>query len=242
MFQTRIFQRFVRREDGALTAFGLFLIIAMICVGGMGLDVANAVMVKTHLQVAADSAAHAALITRSERTEAEAKAAAIQVAQASLPTSTFGDSIREEDIQFGRWDSANDQFLIIPGSNEAVMVSTARLAARNNAMVTYFMKFVGIWEMDVVSESVFETYYPTCFREGFVANGRVDVQSYNYYRTGFCIHSNNHVEVNNNNTFENGVIVSMPDKTNVVLPNSGWSANPGLENALRSGAYHFRIL
>ena len=242
MFQKPILQRFIRREDGALTALGLFLIIAMIWVGGMGLDVANAVMVKTHLQVAADSAAHAALITRSERTEAQAKAAAIQVAQASLPTNAFGDTIREEDIQFGRWDSANDQFIVIPGSNEAVMVSTQRLAMRNNAMVTYFMKFVGVWNMDVVSEAVFETYYPTCYREGFVANGRVDVQSNNVYRAGFCIHSNSHVEVNNNNLFENGVIVSMPDKANVVMPNSGWGSNPGLQNALRSGAYHVRII
>ena len=55
---------FIRREDGALTAFGIFLIVAMICVGGLGIDVANAIKVRTHLQVAADSAAHAAIVSR----------------------------------------------------------------------------------------------------------------------------------------------------------------------------------
>ena len=237
-----LISRFGRREDGALTAFGLFLIITMIIVGGMAIDVANAVMVRTHLQVAADSAAHAALMTREHRTEAQAKAQAILIAQASLPPGKFGDTIRAEDIQFGRWDAASDTFIVIPGSDQGVMVSTQRLQTRGNAMATYFLKFIGMWNMNVVSQSVFETYYPTCFREGFVAEGRVDVQSNNRYRAGFCIHSNSHVEVNNNNVFEAGVIVSMPDKAHVVLPNSGYANNPGLQQALRSGAYRVRIL
>jgi hypothetical protein len=232
----------MRKQDGALTSFGLFLVIAMICVGGLAIDVANAVMVRTHLQVAADSAAHAALVTREARTEAEAKAAAIRIAQSSLPTAQFGDTIRADDIQFGRWDATNDRFIVIPGSTDAVMVSTQRLAARDNPMVTYFLRFVGLFNIDVVSESVFETYYPTCYREGFVADERVDVQSNNIYRAGFCIHSNSHVELNSNNVMEQGVIISMPDKNDLVIPSSGWTSNFGLEQAVRSGAYHIRIL
>lgn len=233
---------FLERQDGALTSFGLFLIVAMICVGGLAIDVANAVLVRTHLQVAADSAAHAALITRANASESDAKAAAIRVAQASLPVSRFGDTIRAGDIQFGRWDAVNDRFIVVPGSNEAVLVSTQRLAARDNPMITYFLRFVGLWNMDVVSESVFETYYPTCYREGFVAEERVDVQSNNTYRSGFCIHSNSHVELNSGNVLESGVIVSMPDKANLVVPASGFSSNPGLADAVRSGAYRIRIL
>ncbi|RZW07599.1 MAG: hypothetical protein EX266_06265 [Rhodobacteraceae bacterium] len=239
-----ILQRFARREDGALTAYGLFLVIAMICVGGLAIDVANAVMVRTHLQVAADSAAHAAIVAREHRTEAQAKAIAISVAQASLPAAKFGATIQAQDIQFGTWDRTTRQFTAQAGSNAAVQVQTQRLASRGNAMATYFLKFVGLWTMDVVSDSVLETYYPTCFREGFVAENRVDVQSNNRYRAGFCIHSNSHVEVNNNNVFENGVIVSMPDKTNIVTPssNGGWGNNTGLQQAMRSGSYQIRIL
>lgn len=237
-----ILRKFTHREDGALTAFGLFLVLAMICVGGLGLDVANAIMVRTHLQVAADSAAHAALVAREYRTPTQAKNIAIQVAQSSLPASKFGDTIRADDIQFGKWDAATRTFTFDPNSNEAVMVNTQRLAGRSNGVTTYFLRFVGMGNLDVVSQSVFETYYPTCFREGFVAENVVDVQSNNVYGNGFCIHSNDHVEINNGNAFMDGTIVSMPDKADLVIPTDGFDSNPGLASALRSGAYRMRIL
>lgn len=233
---------FRRREDGALTSFGLFLIIAMVCVGGLAIDVSNAVMVRTHLQTAADSAAHAAIIARETASETDAKNAAVAVAQVALPAADFGDTISPNDIQFGTWDAATRTFTPQAGSREAVLVNTQRLQSRNNGLTTYFLRFAGLWNMDVVSQSIFETYYPTCFREGFVADQRVDVQSNNTYRAGFCIHSNSHVEMNNNNLFEDGVIVSMPSETDVVMPVAGWTSNTGIENALRSGAYRIRIL
>ncbi len=233
---------FGRREDGALTAFGLFLTITMICVGGLAIDVANAIKVRTHLQVAADSAAHAALVAREYKTEAESKAIAVSVAQMALPPSGFGATIEADDIQFGQWDPATEIFTIDPGSNEAVMVNTQRLQARANGVGTYFLRFVGLNNIDVVRQSVFETYYPTCFREGFVAEQRVDVQSNNTYGNGFCIHSNDHVEINNGNTFMDGTIVSMPDKDDLIVPSSGTGSNPGLYDALRSGSYQMRIL
>lgn len=235
-------KRFAASEGGALTSFGLFLIIAMICVGGMAVDVGNAVMVRTHLQVAADSAAHAAIMAREFKSEAQAKAMAVDVARVSLPHAAFGDTIKPDDIQFGKWDEANDRFIVIPGSREAVLVNTQRLQARQNGVGTYFLRFVNLWNIDVVRQSVFTTYYPTCFREGFVGQSRVDVQSNNHYRAGFCIHSNDHVEVNNNNVFEDGVIVSMPFETDIVMPASGFGGNPGLADALRSGSYRLRIL
>ncbi|MBT8425175.1 MAG: hypothetical protein KJO67_09385 [Silicimonas sp.] len=233
---------FCRRQDGALTSYGLFLVIAMICVGGLAIDVSNAVKVRTHLQVAADSAAHAALVAREYKTETESKTIAVNVAQNSLPTSHFGDSINAGDITFGTWDAATQTFTAVANSNDAVLVNTQRLQGRANGVTTYFLRFVGLNNLDVRSHSVFETYYPTCFREGFVAEQRVDVQSNNTYGNGFCIHSNDHVEINNGNTFMSGTIVSMPNKADIVVPNSDPTANPGLASALRSGSYHVRIL
>lgn len=238
----RFIQKFARREDGALTAFGLFLTIAMMCVGGLGLDVANAIMVRTQLQVAADSAAHAALVAREYKTETEAKTIAVNVAQAAMPASAFGDTINANDITFGTWDAATRVFTPDSTSREAVLVNTQRLAARANGVTTYFLRFVGVNNLDVVSQSVFETYYPTCFREGFVAEDIVDVQSNNVYGNGFCIHSNSHVEINNGNAFASGTIVSMPDKADLVIPTDGFTSNPGLADALRSGSYQMRIV
>ncbi len=235
-------QRFIRNEDGAYTVFGLFLTVSMIVVGGLGLDVANAIMMRTHLQVAADAAAHAAILARDTESESDSKALAVKVAHASMSLTRFGDTINANDVQFGEWNSATQTFLAVAGSREAVLVNAQRAADRGNAMATYFLRFIGMNDLTVVSQSVFETYRPTCFREGFVAQGRVDVQSNNNYVEGFCIHSNSHVEVNNNNTFENGVIVSMPNEGDLVRPSSGWGSNPGLQNAVRSGAYRIRIL
>ena len=237
-----MFNFFLKCQDGALTAFGLLLTVAMIFIGGFAVDVSSAVMVRTHLQVAADSAAHAALIARETETEDDAKAIALNVAHAALPPNKFGATLMASDIQFGEWDRTNEVFTPINGSRSAVLVSTQRLLDRGNPMITYFLKFLGVDSMDVVSQSVFETYYPTCYREGFVADDRIDVQSNNIYRAGFCIHSNSHIEINSNNEFEPGVIVSMPYETDLVMPASGWSSNIGVSSALRSGSYHIRIL
>ena len=51
------FKTFRRNEDGVITVYGFLLIMAFIMVGGLGLDYASGVRVKTQLQVAADSAA-----------------------------------------------------------------------------------------------------------------------------------------------------------------------------------------
>lgn len=234
--------RFIRKTDGALTAFGLFMSITMICVGGLAIDVGNAVMVRTHLQVAADAAGHAALSAREFEDETQAKAFAVTIAQATLPSSKFGNTIQASDIEFGTWDAALEVFTPTAGSREAVLINTQRLASRSNPVGTFFLRFVGLNSFDVVSQTVFESYYPTCFREGFVAEDLVDVQSNNTYGNGFCIHSNDHVEINNGNSFLDGTIVSMPDSGDLVVPSTDMTANPGLFDALRSGSYDLRII
>ena len=45
-------------------------------------------------------------------------------------------------------------------------------------------------------------YDPDCLREGFVAQGMVDIQSNNTFKNGFCIHSNTVVKVSSGNVFE----------------------------------------
>ncbi len=242
LLAARFLRRFTHKQDGAITSFGIFLVVAMIGVGGLGLDVANAIMVRTHLQVAADSAAHAALVAREYRSETESKDIGVAIANISLPASKFGTTIEANDIQFGVWDAATQVFTPTPGSDDAVLVNTQRLAGRGNSVATYFLRFIGMNNLDVVSQSVFETYYPTCFLEGFVAQDIVDIQSNNTYDEGFCIHSNTHVEVNNGNQFLDGVIVSMPNSGDLVIPNESEMISSGMVDALRSGAYRLRVL
>ena len=237
-----LIQRFSRREDGAITSFGVIMCICMVVVGGLGLDVASAIMTRTQLQVAADAAAHAALVAREYESAENSKKIGVAVAQVSLPYGAFGDTIKTTDIYFGEWDPVGKKFKMDATSDSAVLVNTQRLTERGNGLTTFFLKFIGMGQLDVVSQSVFETYYSTCFREGFVAENVVDVQSNNVYGNGFCIHSNDHVEINNGNTFLDGTVVSMPDTEDMVVPTDGYTSNPGLSNAMRPGAYELKIL
>ena len=245
------FKTFRHNEDGVITVYGFLLIMAFIMVGGLGLDYASGVRVKTQLQVAADSAAHAAIVARSRinsntgvnYTEDEARAIGVAVAQRLLPQDKYGDAILPADIKFGTWDEVNRAFTPVAGSRTAVMVDAQQLQSRGNGASAYFWKLYDVLpQMDVLSQSVYETYYPTCYREGFVATQRIDVQSNNTYRAGFCIHSNSHIEMNSGNTFEDGVIVSMPDQADLTIPSSGMTSNSGLAAALRSGGYHIKVL
>ncbi len=239
----KIFERFTHDQEGALTSFGLFMLMASLVIGGLALDVANAYMARTQLQATADAVAHAALYTRDvTQDEAVATSAGLDLAEKMMPAAKFGNTINASDIKFGTWDSATRTFSASPGADDAVFVDMSRAADRANPVATYFLSFAGMGQWDVRRGSVYETYRPTCFREGFVANDVVDIQSNNSFHNGFCIHSNQHVEVNNNGYWETGTIVSMPDKRDIVLPNSGYSSSPGLKAALRDGAYRMRIL
>jgi Flp pilus assembly protein TadG len=241
-FMPRILQRFARDEQGGATAFGLFLLASGLMLGGYAIDVGNVIAARTKLQVTADAAAHAALVTRELGTVAESKAAALAMVERNMPASSFGTVLTEEDIVFGTWDTQTMSFTPSALWHDAVRVDTRRMKQAGNPVATYLLKLVGLDAWDVVTPSIFTTYHPTCLREGFVAENVVDLQSNNNYFNGFCIHSNTYVSLNSNNYFEPGTIVSMPDPNQIDLPNSGFDSNVGLAQALQKGQWHIRIL
>lgn len=236
------FRDFRANEDGLSTPLNILLFVLFVMIGGIALDVANAYKNRTHLQVAADAAAHAALYAREFRSASEAKSIALSVANRSLPPETFGETLRASDIQFGFWDNTNEAFTPDANATDAVLVETARLEERLNSVPTFLLRIIGFDAWNVRRVAIFETYKPTCLREGFVGDDIVEVTTGNTYQPGFCIHSNNHVSLNNYNTFEPGSIVSMPDKAELVIPSDGMTTNPGLPVALRDGAYQLRIV
>lgn len=239
----RPFSTMAKDEAGSMTIFGMFMIIACLVIGGLAMDVMNGVKTRTQLQAAADSAAHATLMARNYgKTDAEAINVGVAVGNAQLGRSGITDTLRADDFKFGKWDSTKQEFVIDSFSDDAILVSAQRLASRKNAVATGFLSMIGVNYFNVRSQSVFETYVPTCTREGFFAEGRVDVQSGNDFTKGFCIHSNTHVEMNIDNKYANNVIVSMPDETDVVIPSDKVDDNPGIEPALRDGVYAIPIL
>jgi hypothetical protein len=239
---------FATKEDGWVTPLSLYAFVVTAVIGGLGLDLSQIVAARTQLQVAADIAAHAALYNRDllhgvdDDAAETSKARAIALARDSMPSDRFGAYITEGDIEFGWFDSDTRTFTPDPDSRQAARVVAFRVSERSNTVGSYLLRLAGVFEFDVVTSSIFETYRPSCFREGFVADGVVDVQSNNTYTNGFCIHSNQYVSVNQNNFFEPGTIVSMPNEDDIDLPASGFERNEGLADALQPGKYNMRIL
>ena len=236
---------FVASEDGGMTAGGLIFTTIILAVGGLAVDVSNAITQRTHLQLTADATAHAALYVRNATltaTAEEAKASALALGQTNMPPGVYGNVLTTEDIEFGVWDRDTRTFTPDETSRTAVRVWTHRTAADDNEVTTYLLKFAGFEAFDVRTASVFETYVPDCLPEGFVAEELVDIQSNNSYYNGFCIHSNDVVSLNSNNYFQQGTVVSMPDSTRLDTPASGYETNEGLREALRYGAMQIRLI
>ena len=237
---TRRLARFRRDESGGITPFSMLMLFVFMMIAGLALDMTHHVKAQTQLQIAADTAAHAAIVSRRGNDAAAARAVALDVLQGNMPSGRFGQVVTAEHIEFGRWEDG--EFRPDPDETSAVRVLGLRNADRRNALRTYLLRTVGVDAIDVAALAVFETYQPICIEEGFVAEGKVDVQSNNTYLRGFCIHSNSFVRINQNNFFEEGTIVSMPDLDLLQMPNSGFDRNEGLEAALRQGSLDIRVL
>ncbi|WP_209426841.1 pilus assembly protein TadG-related protein [Pararhodobacter sp. SW119] len=233
---------FFSNEDGFFTVFSLYVLIVMILLSGFALDLANHYSARTQLQTAADSAAHAALVVRQREEAVDAVDFALAVHVANMSPERFGAVLTDEDIEFGTWSFQAREFVPDPDSLTAARATTRLANSRANQLRTFLLRFAGVDSFDVQATAVFARYQPACLREGFVAEGKVDMQSNNNFFNGFCIHSNDHVRFNQNNYFEEGTIVSMPDLDKLDIPNSGFSQNEGLEAALREGKMDIRIL
>lgn len=233
---------FLQAEKGSMTYWGLFTIITLMMMGGYAIDVQNAMRERTHLQMVADTAAHSALLTREFKSREDAVATALQVTKENMPVGAFGNVVGAQDIVFGTWNPTTRTFTANVNAKSAVSVTAHRSSDNGNSLGTYLLRLVGRDAWDINVKSIYTTYKPTCFREGFVAEGVVDIQSNNSFQNGFCIHSNTYVSLNSNNYFEPGTVVSMPDLAELDIPNSGFQTNAGLQAALREGRYNIRIV
>ncbi|NNE80830.1 MAG: hypothetical protein HKN18_11230 [Silicimonas sp.] len=242
-FSTRNFGghlgRFCRKESGAISILNIYFTITLAIFGGIAIDIGNLMVARNQLQVAADVAAHAAMQSRRTLDADASKAKALEYARANVDPNLFGNVLQIGDIQFGTYDRSTKTFLVDNTSTEAVFVATNRLAANANPVSSFLLQLVGYASFDVRTSAVFVNSRYPCMGDGFFANGRVDMQSNNDFLNGFCIHSNSRVEFNNNNFFEHddGVTVSMPSPSDLVIPGSGFSQNPGLQQSLHYGTY-----
>ncbi len=240
--KSSVMQKFMRHEDGAITIFGLFIFLVVAIISAIAVDISHLLSARNQMQIAADATAHAALYNRETESSSVAKSRALDLFGYVMPFEDYGSVLTATDIQFGTWSYETNTFTPNPTSRSAVLVTPSRLTSKSNSVASFLFQLVGKDTWDVVVSSVFTTFRPGCLKEGFVAEDIVDVQGNNNYSNGFCLHSNNYVSANSNNSFEAGTIVSMPEEDDIDLPTSGYESNEGLEAALRSGVYRLRIL
>jgi hypothetical protein len=114
-----------------------------------------------------------------------------------------------------------------------VRITTRQTSSRANELRTFLLRFAGIDSFEVFAQTVYVASRPPCIVEGLAAEGQIRIRSNNEFGPEYCVHSNDHVWLRNNNEFARGVRVSMPDLAKLETPGSGFKNNPGLEEALR---------
>ena len=249
---TKSTKHFLADQNGSATPLLIGFAIIFIVVGGLAVDYNKAVAERTQLQLATDTAAHTGLYTWTQTIADidESRQTALSMTFGMLPEVAYRDAMATGDIEFGFWNPVTGTFTedeTFVEDKDDPRASAVRAFAelepeRGNASRNIFLSIIGQDTFTVRASTIYASYYPPCFNEGFVANGIVDMQSNSNYTDGFCIHSNTYVSLNQNNFFEPGTVVSMPNLAELDIPSSGFEKNEGLQAALRQGRYRLRIL
>jgi len=98
---TKSFQNWIDDERGGIAIFGLYMFMSVLIMAGLAIDMSHLINNKTRLQIAADTAAHAALYNRDTKSADDSKVAALAVANAAMPSGRYGDVLKVTDIHFG---------------------------------------------------------------------------------------------------------------------------------------------
>lgn len=239
---------FIEAEDGALTQFALFWLILFLAVGSLALDVSNGYRERTQMQDATDAAALGAIYLASNPTVTveEASQKAAELAQANLRADDGATVITTDDVTFGYYDAKKNEFTtdfsLSDDLTRAVKVTARRSADRKNEAPSFFAHVIGQDGWAIQTSAVAESYRPACMQEGLSAEGVIDLQSGNTFASGFCLYAADYVSLNQNNTFEDGSIVSMPDLSKLDIPASGFKQNTGLQESLRTAFYKLHVI
>ncbi|MFP5511395.1 MAG: TadG family pilus assembly protein [Alphaproteobacteria bacterium] len=225
-------REFAADERGGMTAFALVGIVVSAMLVGLAIDVTNLHRQKELITLAADAAAHAGVVALSlKKPQSEIEAEALAAVERNAPLSHFGKTIRGvSDINLVRFDPKTRT--LVPGTPNAVKVTLRRDSSVENPVKTGLLRIAGVDTFEVSVESV--AYYGkpgTCSSsDGIYAKGEVTLTSGNRIAGTYCVHSQTNVRMPQQNTFDEGAGLSMPD-----LATCGDkcfdSANPGVEDA-----------
>jgi Flp pilus assembly protein TadG len=224
--------RFWKNEKGSMTALSVVGIVGCCVVGGLALDASNLYRQKEHLVLAADSAAQAGIVALANgKTGPEIQAAALAAAEMNAPASLFGRVTNGvQDIQLVRFDPSSR--LVVNGTPNAVKVTLHRNQSVDNPVKTALLRLVGISEFEMSVSSVAHYGQPgrCTSSDGIYAKGQVTMTSGNRIGKNYCVHSQTAVWLPQQNMFDDGSGVSMPNMA-MCKGKCVDIANPGIEKA-----------
>ena len=218
-------------EDGAMTVFWMMGLIFSFMVVGLAVDVTNAHRHKEQLTLAADAGAQAGIVALAKgKTTAEIKAAALAAVELNAPLAKVGKTSNPSGIQIVRFDPKTKA--IVAGTPNAVKVTLHNDDTVSNPVETGFLRIVGVKDFDIKASSVAFYGQPgNCNSSDMIyGKGQVTLTSSNKVGPSYCVHSQTAVWLPQQNTFDKGAGVSMPDLASCKGKCVN-SANPGIEDA-----------
>lgn len=219
----RWWRRLGADERGAVAIYFAVSAPVLVAITVLSVDVGLVNVMRNRLQITADAAALAGAGLLPDETAAGLGAQAI--ARANIPDAGGTTVLAAGDVEIGRFEDA--AFTAGAAEPNAVRVTTRRAAANGNPFGLLAGRLVALGPLDLDAVAIAERRRHRCITDGFVAQGRIVMNSNNSY-SGVCLHGQAGATMNSNNTFSADSGVSMPDLDDLVENNN----NRGLYDVL----------
>jgi hypothetical protein len=229
--------KLVNDESGTLTTLSLVVLAASLLISGLAIDVANAWRHREILQLSADVAADAGIISLARGDDPDdVRAAALAATTWNTPLEHYGRVVRDPDtdITLLHYDEAT-RTLSQDGPANAVRVVVQRSDKTRNPVPTFLLGLVGVRTFDIAAGSV-SALLPTrsCSNaEGLFAQGVIDLQAPAAVGGGYCVHSQTAINLGPGVEFQQGARLSLPDLADCGGGCDG-SFHPGADTAKRA--------
>lgn len=234
-------RRLLEDQAGGGTVFSLFAFLALLLIGSLAVDSSNAWRSYQQLKQTADIASHAGAVALADGAlGSAAQTQAIDAVQWNMPSAIYGTLFENAstDVYLLSYDP-DDNSVSSTGAPNAVAVVVHRNDATGNAVKTFFMNLVSFvdggderraFDINVRSISALTSTRRCSSADGIYARDQVTLTSSNFIGAGYCVHSQSDVWLPQQNIFEPGAGLSMPDLDNCRNKCTD-SANPGSEAA-----------
>jgi hypothetical protein len=242
------FRSFLRDESGSYTVWSLIWFSLYVAMGGLAVDMTDAYRNQTLLQATADASALSGVLSLPDASSAKDEAVAYSAD--NMGYGVNGIVLERDEVFVGNWDFTSQAFTDGGTPLNAVRVITRRDDGNGNPLAANFLHILSLWgipfdRFNISTEAIAIKYVPECLNGGMVSYNALNVTSGNGFHSKMCLHAQNaifdnreqdfSVSMNNGNTLDPGVTVSMPRLEELDGRPNILSNNTGLAEALIEG-------